>query len=528
MPQPNIVYIHSHDTGRYIQPYGHAIPTPNIQKFAEQGVLFRQAFCAAPTCSPSRAALVTGQSPHSAGMTGLAHRGFSTMDFSQHIVATVKQAGYHTVLAGVQHVSKDASAIGYDDTCGQTSPAGRKRRPEENACEFLDNSPAQPFFLSVGFGATHRAYPEAGPDEDERYCLPPAPLPDTPETRRDMAEYKASARMLDQQMGAVFDALSRNGLDESTLVICTTDHGIAFPRMKCNLHDSGIGIMLIARGPGGFSGGKVVDAMVSHVDVFPTICDAIGVEKPEWVQGVSFAPLVRGEKEEVRDEIFAEVTYHASYEPQRCVRTKRWKYIRRFGDRARSVLPNCDDGLSKNVWLEHGWATREEPREALFDLIFDPHETNNLAGDAGHAEALIEMRDRLERWMRRTDDPLLQGHVLAPEGAAVNDPDGFSPSSGVKIPATAMDVPLNAIGMEDLPGISDRTLRAALSDVPTDTLLKALRFASPPLLAKVSRCVREEARQALASRPDESDKRYLNDLDGASAEVLAAVRAATD
>ncbi len=78
---PNILYLHSHDTGRYVQPYGHAIPTPNIQRLAEQGVLFRKAFCAAPTCSASRACLLTGQYAHSNGMLGLAHRGFSLRDY---------------------------------------------------------------------------------------------------------------------------------------------------------------------------------------------------------------------------------------------------------------------------------------------------------------------------------------------------------------------------------------------------------------------------------------------------------------
>ena len=85
MPKPNIVYIHSHDTGRYIQPYGHAVETPNLQRFAEQGVLFRQAFCANPTCSPSRAALLTGMWPHNNGMIGLAHRGSRLKDYSRHL-----------------------------------------------------------------------------------------------------------------------------------------------------------------------------------------------------------------------------------------------------------------------------------------------------------------------------------------------------------------------------------------------------------------------------------------------------------
>ena len=85
MNRPNVLYIHSHDTGRYVQPYGHAIPTPAMQRLAEQGVLFRQAFSAAPTCSPSRAGLLTGQCAHSAGMIGLAHRGFSLHDYGRHI-----------------------------------------------------------------------------------------------------------------------------------------------------------------------------------------------------------------------------------------------------------------------------------------------------------------------------------------------------------------------------------------------------------------------------------------------------------
>ena len=98
--RPNILYIHSHDTGRYVQPYGHAIPTPNIQRLAEQGVLFRKAFCAAPTCSPSRASLLTGQYAHCNGMLGLAHRGFSLYDYKQHLIHTLRKEGYKSALIG--------------------------------------------------------------------------------------------------------------------------------------------------------------------------------------------------------------------------------------------------------------------------------------------------------------------------------------------------------------------------------------------------------------------------------------------
>ncbi len=98
--QRNILYMHSHDTGRYIQPYGCGIPTPNLQTLAEEGVLFRQAFCANPTCSPSRAALLTGSYPHQNGMFGLAHRGWSLDDYSQHLVHTLTAHGYAAALAG--------------------------------------------------------------------------------------------------------------------------------------------------------------------------------------------------------------------------------------------------------------------------------------------------------------------------------------------------------------------------------------------------------------------------------------------
>ena len=431
MKGPNILYLHSHDTGRYVQPYGHAIPTPNIQRLSKQGVLFRQAFCAAPTCSPSRASLLTGQCAHSSGMLGLAHRGFLLYDYKQHMLHTLRRAGHYSALIGMQHVAKDPGPIGYDQVVEVQSSSVEHVAPA--AAEFLHDVPSQPFFLSVGFSETHRKFPAPGPTEDPRYSLPPLPIPDTPQTRQDMAAFKASARILDQGIGMVLDALDTNGLAEDTLVICTTDHGIAFPGMKCNLTDHGIGVMLIMRGPGGFTDGKVCDALVSHVDLFPTICELLDMEHPPWLQGKSMMPLIRSEAEEINDEIFAEVTYHASYEPQRAVRTGWWKYIRRFEDRRKPVLPNCDDSPSKDVWLQHGWRDRPVASEQLYDLIFDACETHNLVDAPSAGAVLDEMRGRLDRWMRATDDPLLHGPVAAPPRAVVNDPDGLSPRDPTRV-----------------------------------------------------------------------------------------------
>jgi arylsulfatase A-like enzyme len=234
-------------------------------------------------------------------------------------------------------------------------------------------------------------------------------------------------------MGTVLDGLEANGLADDTLVICTTDHGIAFPGMKCNLTDHGIGVMLIMRGPGGFSGGQVCDAMVSHLDLFPTICELADFEPPDWLQGQSLMPLIRGEATEIHEAVFAEVTYHAAYEPLRCVRTQRHKYIRRFEDRISPVLPNCDDSLSKGVWMRHGWQEHPPAKEELYDLVFDPNETRNLAGEPSAADVLREMQERLDRWMHETQDPLLCGPVAAPAGAQVNDPDGQSPQEPTKV-----------------------------------------------------------------------------------------------
>jgi N-sulfoglucosamine sulfohydrolase len=423
--RPNILYIHSHDTGRCIQPYGHAIATPNLQRLAEEGVLFRQAFCAAPTCSPSRAALLTGQSAHSSGMTGLAHRGFSLKDYRQHIVHTLRRSGYTSTLAGIQHVARDPCVIGYDQILETKSRRAEHVVPA--AVAFLESAPAQPFFLSVGTFETHRYQPgtsfsSSGPQGDGRYVRPPAPLPDTSATRRDMADFAAAAQVLDDGIGRVLEALAANGLAESTLVICTTDHGIPFPRMKCNLTDSGIGVMLIVRGPGGFHGGGAIDAMVSQIDLYPTICDLLQLERPAWLEGRSLLPLMRGEAAQVNEQITAEINYHGAYDPQRCVRTECWKYIRVYYDGPRPGDMNCDGSPSKELWQAHDWRHRYLAQGQLYDLVFDPNETDNRAADPAMAGVLAEMRVRLERWMQDTDDPLLEGAVPAPPDARLSEP----------------------------------------------------------------------------------------------------------
>src|SRR5215207_3910769 len=266
MRRPHILYLHSHDTGRYVQPYGHQVPTPNIQALADQGVLFRQAFCAAPTCSAGRACLLTGQYGHVNGMLGLAHRGWSLRDYHHHMVNVLRGAGYRSVLIGEQHIAKEPAAIGFDEV--MKIPTTRVETVAPLALEVLRRDHDRPLFLSVGFFETHREFIGPGSLRDVHYSQPPANLPDAPEVRADVAGLKASARSLDHGVGMVLGALDSAGLDGDTLVILTTDHGMPFPGAKATLYDRGLGVMLILRGPPPFAGGRVIDSLVSHIDIY--------------------------------------------------------------------------------------------------------------------------------------------------------------------------------------------------------------------------------------------------------------------
>ncbi len=441
----NIIYLHTHDTGRYIEPYGFAVPTPNLQTLASEGMMFRQAFSTAPTCSPSRAGLLTGTAPHSCGMLGLAHRGFQLRDYDQHLVRFLKGQGYTTALCGVQHEAPQAELIGYDTILDMDHPkldpklrrsapgpldrSQRDLRNAQYAADYVRRAPDDtPFFLAFGMFNTHREFPDLDGTVNPNYVRPPHPLPDTEATRRDFATYIQAARVVDECVGLVLQALAETGRDQDTIVVFTTDHGLALPNMKCTLWDTGIGVSLLLRYPGQQSAGLACDALVSHLDVFPTLCDLAELPKPDWLQGTSLLPLLNGEAQEVRDAIFAEVSWHAAFEPQRAVRTQRYKYIRRFQGVTHVVPANIDDSWSKDVLLEHDLLETPRPEEALYDVMLDPTERVNLAYLPKHEDVRRQLATALEQWMEITDDPLCSGALERPAGAVINRQNCISPS----------------------------------------------------------------------------------------------------
>ena len=188
--KPNIVYLNSHDSGRMIQPMGYAVSTPNLQELAENGVLFRRAFTAAPTCSPSRAALMTGEAPHCCGVTGLSHRGFSITKPEHFLPHTLSAHGYHTAAWGMpdNHTGARNTDIGsgyQEELDGDPT----KTESDKSILEFLARDHDKPFFLSVSHTLTHRIGAGFVMDadteqEDPRYTMPPPPYSDTPTTAR--------------------------------------------------------------------------------------------------------------------------------------------------------------------------------------------------------------------------------------------------------------------------------------------------------------------------------------------------------
>ena len=424
MKKQNIVYLHSHDTGRFIRPYGHAVNTPAMQRFAEQGVVFRQAFAAAPNCSPSRAALLTGEYPHNNGMNGLDHRGgFVLNDYSRHILHTLRDHGYLTVLGGLQHIGRDTDAIGFDRVLGNA----RSPKAEEviaRVTDFLADPPDQPFFLDCGVYETHkdqRRFSSAPEFPDTRFTETPASLPDTPETRLEMARFAKALEVLDNAYDTVLTALETHGLAHNTLVIITTDHGLPLAGHKRTLTDGGTGVLLMMRGPGGFSGGKIIDAMVSQIDIFPTLCEYLDIPAPERLQGRSMMPLIQKEQDEIHDAIFTELTYHTTYMPLRAVRTKRWKYIKSFADKKQRNFGG-DPGRCIDQWEKVGCPKRFLAEEQLYDLLFDPAQACNLAYDPEYNKVLNEMRARLLAWQKETDDPILKGDIPPVTENGLNGP----------------------------------------------------------------------------------------------------------
>ncbi|MDZ7802266.1 MAG: sulfatase [Trueperaceae bacterium] len=415
----NLVLIDAHDLGRHLGCYGRdAVPSDALDGLAARGVRFAQAWCTAPQCSPSRAAMYTGRHAHDVGMLGLAHPPFDwrLRPGARYLAARLQEAGWNTHHVGIQHVTRDEPAhiraLGFDTHAASHAPAGTVA---DAAVDVLRDAEG-PFFLNVGFHEPHRDARgrfEDHPPYDERGIDRPPYLPDTPAARAELAGLQGSIRAMDAGVGRILDALDARDDADDTWVVFTTDHGLALPRAKASMYDAGLEVALLMRWPArGLVGGRVVEGLVSHVDLLPTLLEGLGVDAGDGLHGRSLWPLLRGEVTEVRQEVFAEKTFHTAYEPQRAVRTPRHKLIANLEVDILNVPADTLRGPISADMVDE--IAVERPPLELFDLQDDPLERRNVVDDPRYASVRAELTEALVGWMRRTGDPLLQGPVASP------------------------------------------------------------------------------------------------------------------
>ncbi|SHJ71833.1 Arylsulfatase A [Tangfeifania diversioriginum] len=411
--QPNfIVFIADDAAWNDCGPYGNEnIKTPNINKLAEEGLVFDNAFLTTSSCSPSRCSILTGRYPHSTGAPEL----HQPLPADQVLFAgELQKAGYYTAVAGKYHIGPKRAEF---DSIYGGSPSG---------CEFwveaLQNRPKdKPFFLWLAALDPHRAYqpntiPE--PHQPEDVIVPPY-LPDNDSTRKDLALYYDEISRLDNYLGKVMAELKNQGEDENTVVIYMSDNGRPFPRAKTRMYDSGIKTPFIVRWPDKVKKGRT-DALVSSIDIAPTFCELAGTGISETFQGFSFAPVLEDYSAKTREYIAAEHNWHDYQAHERAVRNTRFLYIRNSfpqlnasppADAVRSItyqkmIELYEAGELNENQLDCFIAPR--PAEELYDVVKDPYHFNNLAENSDYKNELQEMRLLLNNWISAFNDSIPQ------------------------------------------------------------------------------------------------------------------------
>ncbi len=418
--QPNIVLIVADDLGwNDIGCYGnHQIRTPNIDRLAQEGVRFTNAFVTASSCSPSRASIITGQYPHTNGVTGLthAHKRKMLSPFRSTLADALSTCGYCTALEGKWHVAPylPTGWYGYRERLSGIMPSGFWIRASDKARRFIAENARNAFYLELNYMDTHRDdsgefhFVEGFPVDPESIHVPDYyALPDWPEIRMEVAKYYSNLLKMDAMIGEVLNKLDEEGLADKTIVCFVSDNGPPFPGNKMTLYDRGIGTPLIIRWPGKVPAGLAVEHLVSAIDVMPTLLYAARCSIPPGVQGMSLLALATGgSNKPLRDAVFSEMTYHVKYLPTRAVRTDRWKYIRNYSDDAVGLDQCAHMDWARRVCQlpNQGWISPRMPEE-LYDIRSDPNEQENLVRDPASKRQLEVMRARLDLHMKETSDP---------------------------------------------------------------------------------------------------------------------------
>jgi N-sulfoglucosamine sulfohydrolase len=427
----NVVLIIADDLGMQIGCYGDTVcKTPNLDALAKRGLRFTRSYSSVSSCSPSRASIYTGLFSHQNGQYGLQHAVHKQecLPWVLSLPNLLRSAGYWTGLIGKFHVGPD-SVFPWDRLLTKT----KGRDPQsfaQLAREFIHDSGKKPFFLVVAYHDPHRAAkgfgnePFAGDPKEVKYdpkkVKLPYYLPDCDEARQDWAEYLQSISRLDRGVGLIIEALREAGLLEDTVIIFISDNGPPFAGAKTTLYAAGIHLPLIMAGPS-IPAGRTSDALVSYIDLTPTILDIAGAKLPTYKQtkliGKSLMPIARGDDTKGHDAVFGSHQFHeiTNYYPMRAIVTDRYKLIVNLEHEL--TYPFASD-----LWGSPSWqyvrthklkmmGTRSvesylhRPLEELYDLTSDPDELKNLANDPSQAKTLADLRARLRAWQIETTDP---------------------------------------------------------------------------------------------------------------------------
>jgi N-sulfoglucosamine sulfohydrolase len=465
--KPNIVLFVTDDQSPIAGCYGApVIQTPHLDQLAKEGTRFTQAFATTASCSASRSVILTGLHNHANGQYGHAHDYHKFESFrscaSLSLPNQLQSLGYRTAHIGKLHVAPE-SVYSFERYLQGKGGPHRTAKWVESCKPLFEEKSERPFFLCFWTNDPHRSgdVVEEAPEElkADRFGNPPASkdtgevaydpaalpvptfLPDTAECRRELAQYYQSVTRTDKALGALVVALKEAGQYENTLIVFTADHGMAFPGAKTTVYEAGLQVPFVVKMPG-TQGGVVNDAMISHVDITPSLLDAAGgldpgkkgpaklvpVVKPgrgenlgpafKRYHGRSWLGLLGKEHGDSWNEIVASHTFHEiqMYYPMRAVRDRRYKLIWNLA----SPLPFP---FASDLWAASTWQAQyrkgpdaaygrrtvtsyiQRPKFELYDLSADPDESRNLADDPAHAAQLSSMKARLKEAQRETGDP---------------------------------------------------------------------------------------------------------------------------
>ncbi|QNL48266.1 sulfatase [Olivibacter sp. SDN3] len=417
--KPNIVFVLADDISwDDIGCYGNqAIRTPHIDQLAQEGLQFTNFYVTSSSCSPSRTSILTGRYPHNTGAAELHTELPAELSYFPELL---KNAGYFSALVGKWHEGENTRRA-YDTLLVDKKINGEGG--EEQWISLLQNRPKdRPFVFWLAPYDAHRDWSDddqfSKPYKPEEVRVPPTLL-DTEETRKDLASYYNEITRLDAHIGKLREELHGQGITENTIVIFMADNARPFPGSKTRLLDRGTRTPFLICWPKGIAHpGKSVDALVSSIDIAPTLLKLSGVEVAESFQGESFATLLDEPDKDFRQYIFTEHNWHDYEAYERAVRTKDFLYIRNERPQYANEGPidanqsPSAKALKDNLHLLNDYQVEalKKPRskEEFFNNKEDHLQEFNLIDDPAYGGEIDELRKVLKRWQEDTGDSLPQ------------------------------------------------------------------------------------------------------------------------